>query len=40
MSDKGYDPNHPAAFSLVAKLVKATKNKKKDVLQWLSTQDT
>ena len=35
-----YDPNHPASFGSVAKLVKASKNKKKDVEEWLSSQNT
>ena len=35
-----YNPEQPAAFSSVAKLVKATKNKTKDVQEWLSAQDT
>lgn len=35
-----YDPKHPAGFSSVAKLVKASKNKKRDVEEWLSGQNT
>jgi hypothetical protein len=35
-----YNPKQPASFSSVAKLVKATKHKKKDVQEWLSAQDT
>ena len=35
-----YDPNHPASFGSVAKLVKASKNKKKHVEEWLSSQNT
>ena len=35
-----YDPKHPAGFGSVAKLVKATKNKKTDVEEWLSSQNT
>ena len=35
-----YDPQHEAGFGSVAKLVKASKNKKRDVEEWLSGQDT
>ena len=35
-----YDSKHPANFRTVAKLVKATNNKKKDVEEWLSSQNT
>jgi len=35
-----YDPNYPAGFGSVAKLVKASKNKKRDVEEWLSSQNT
>ena len=35
-----YDPNHPASFGSVAKLVKGSKNKKKHVEEWLSSQNT
>ena len=35
-----YDPKHPAGFGSVAKLVKASKNKKKVVEEWLSSQNT
>jgi len=35
-----YDPKHPAGFGSVAKLVKASKNKKRDVEEWLSGQNT
>jgi transposase InsO family protein len=35
-----YDPKHAAGFGSVAKLVKDRKNKKKDVEEWLSGQDT
>ena len=35
-----YDPKHPAGFGSVAKLVKASKNKKQDVEEWLSGQNT
>ena len=34
-----YDPNHPAIFGSVAKLIKASKNKKKDVEERLSIQN-
>jgi hypothetical protein len=35
-----YDPKHPAVFGSVAKLPKASKNKKRDVEDWLSSQKT
>ena len=35
-----YDPKHPAGFGSVAKLVKASKYKKKFVKEWLSSQNT
>ena len=35
-----YDLKHPAVFGSVAKLVKATKNKKRDVEERLSSQNT
>ena len=35
-----YDSKHPAGFVSIAKLVKTSKNKKKDVEEWLSTQNT
>jgi len=35
-----YDPKHPAGFGSVAKLVKASKYKKRDVEEWLSSQNT
>jgi hypothetical protein len=35
-----YDPKHAAGFVSVAKLVKASKNKKRYVEVWLSSQDT
>jgi len=35
-----YDPKNPAGFGSVAKLVKASKNKKKHVEGWLSSQNT
>jgi hypothetical protein len=35
-----YDPKHPAGFSSVAKLAKASKTKKRDVEEWLSGQNT
>jgi hypothetical protein len=35
-----YDPKHAAGFGSVAKLVKASKNKKRNVEEWLSGQDT
>jgi hypothetical protein len=35
-----YDPQHNAGFGSVSKLVEASKNKRKDVQQWLSSQDT
>ena len=35
-----YDPKHPAGFGSVAKLVNASKNKKKHVELWLSIQNT
>jgi hypothetical protein len=35
-----YDPEHPAGFGSVPNLVKASKNKRKDVQEWLSAQDT
>jgi len=34
-----YDPKHPAGFGSVAKLVKASKYKKRDVQEWLSGQN-
>jgi hypothetical protein len=35
-----YDPKHSAGFGYVVKLVKASKNKKKDVDEWLAGQNT
>jgi transposase InsO family protein len=35
-----FDPKHPARFGSVAKLVKATKNMKSDVEEWLSSLNT
>jgi len=35
-----YDPKHAAGFGSVAKLVKTSKHKKRDVEDWLSGQDT
>jgi hypothetical protein len=35
-----YDPKHSAAFGSVAKVVKSRKNKKRDVEDWLSSQNT
>jgi hypothetical protein len=35
-----YDPKHAAGFGSVAKLVKASKNKKGDVEEWLAGQNT
>ena len=35
-----YDPKHPAGFGSVAKNVKAIKNKKYEVEEWLSCQNT
>ena len=35
-----YDPNNPASFGSVAKLVTASKNKKKNLKEWLSGQNT
>jgi len=35
-----YDPKNPAVFGSVEKLLKASKNKKRDVEEWLSSQDT
>ena len=35
-----YDPKHAAGFGSVAKLVKASKSKKRDVEEWLSGQNT
>jgi hypothetical protein len=35
-----YDPKHAASFGSVAKLVKASKNKKSDVEEWLAGQNT
>jgi len=35
-----YDPKHAAGFGSLAKLVKASKNKKRDVEEWLSGQNT
>jgi len=32
-----YDPKYPAGFGSVAKLIKASKYKKKDVEEWLSS---
>ena len=34
-----YDSQHPAGFGSVATLVKACKNKKRDVEEWLSSQN-
>jgi hypothetical protein len=35
-----YHPKHPAGFGSMTKLVKASKNKKRDVEDWLSSQNT
>jgi transposase InsO family protein len=35
-----YDPKHSAGFGLVVKLVKANRNTKRDVEEWLAGQDT
>jgi len=35
-----YDPKHPAGLGSVSKLVKASKNKKRDVEDWLSSPNT
>jgi hypothetical protein len=35
-----YDPKHSAGFGSVVKLVKASKNKTRDVEDWLSSQNT
>ena len=35
-----YDPKHPAGFGSVTKLVKASKNKKRDLEKWLPSQNT
>jgi transposase InsO family protein len=35
-----YNPEHPASFSSVPKLVKASKSSKRDVEKWLAGQDT
>ena len=35
-----YDPKHAAGFGSVAKLVKASKHKRKDVEEWLAGQNT
>ena len=35
-----YDPKHPAGFGSVAKLVKASKNRKRVLEEWLSSQNT
>ena len=35
-----YDNKYPAGFWSVAKLVKASKNKKRDVEEWLSSRNT
>jgi len=35
-----YDPKHAAGFGSVAKLVKASKHKKRDVKEWLAGQNT
>jgi len=35
-----YDPKHAAGFGSVAKLVKASKHKKRDVEEWLAVQNT
>ena len=40
LSNVYYDPTHPESFGSVAKLVKASKNKKKNVEEWLSSQNT
>ena len=40
LSNVYYDPNHPAGFSSVAKLVKISKNKKRDMEEWMSSQNT
>ena len=34
-----YDPKLPAGFGSVSKLVKASKNKKRDIEEWLSGQN-
>jgi hypothetical protein len=39
LSKDYYDPKHAAGLGSVAKLVKASKNKKWDVEEWLSGQD-
>jgi hypothetical protein len=40
LSKVSYDPKYAAGFGSVANLVKASKNKKRDVEEWLSGQDT
>jgi hypothetical protein len=35
-----YDPKHSAGFGSVTKFVKASKNRKRKVEEWLSGQDT
>jgi len=40
VGEVNYDPKHPAGFGSVAKLVKASKYKKRDVEEWLSCQNT
>ena len=35
-----YDPKHAAGFGSVAKLVKSSKSKKRDVEEWLSGKNT
>ena len=35
-----YDPKHPAGFGSVANLVNTSKNKKRDVGEWLPSQNT
>ena len=40
LSNVYYDPKDPAGIGSVAKLVKASKNKKRDVEEWLSSQNT
>ena len=35
-----YNPKHPGGFGSVAKLVSTSKNKKRDVEEWLSGQNT
>jgi len=35
-----YDPKRPAVFGSVGKLIKVSKNKKRDVEEWLSVRNT